>query len=174
MKKLLLLGAVLCGFLITQNAYSQDTSRNYVNRPQNTNWQYDGRYDGPVAGDNQCCPEDHAVPDQPLNDCYCLYVHYEPCYYQTCRCVEEKIPCKKKCWRKVPRYYECQRCKMVPQYYNECVCKYENECYEVDDCKCCYKNVYDTHCKYTPKYYWKHSCGDNPCAQAQQSCPAGY
>jgi len=116
------------------------------------------------AQDGQC-PADHPCEDQPMNDCWCLYVHYEPCYYTTKRCVEEQIPCKKKCTRQVPKYYEVQRCKMVPQYYTETVCKYETECYEVDDCKTCKKWVCDQHCKYVPKYYWKHVCG-------QQGCPS--
>lgn len=118
---------------------------------------------GPAQGGG--CPEDHPCPDQALNDCWCLYVHYEPCYYTTQRCVEEQIPCTKKCWRKVPRYYEVKKCKMVPQYYCETRCKYENECYEVADTKCCKKVVCDTHCKYVPKYYWKHVCGNAECPQ---------
>lgn len=109
------------------------------------------------------CPADCPCPDQRCNDCWCLYVHYKPCYYTTQRCVEEMVPCKKTCYRQVPKYYQVQRCRMVPEYYNETCCKMECECYEVDDCKCVTKTVCDQHCQYQPQYYWKHVCGDANC-----------
>ena len=125
-----------------------------------------------IAADGACCPQETQADcpcDQPTNDTYRLYVHYEPCYYSTKRCEEERIPCKKKCYRKVPRYYQVERCRMVPEKYCETVCKYETECYEVDDCKVCKKWVCDQHCKYVPKYYWKRECdqvGTTACAVA--------
>lgn len=130
MNKLLQFGAMFCCLFLAQNLSAQDN----------------------------CCPPQDQCCDQPTNDAYRLYVHYEPCYYTTKRCVEERIPCKKKCYRKVPRYYQVERCRMVPEKYCETCCKYETECYEVDDCKVCTKVVCDQHCKYVPKYYWKHVC----------------
>lgn len=143
MKKLFQIGALFCGILMTQFGYSQD-------------------YYPPVQG-NQQCPADHPCPDQACNDCWCMYVHYEPCYYTTKRCVEEQIPCKKRCCRYVDKYCEVQRCRYVPEYYTETLCRKVPEYYDVDDCKTCKKWVCDTHCKYVPKYYWKHVCGQTDC-----------
>lgn len=146
MNKLLQFGALFCCLCLSQGIAADNNNNNCC--PEK-------------------CPEDHPCPDTPTNDAYRLYVHYEPCYYTTKRCCEERIPCKKKCYRKVPRYYEVERCRMVPEKYCETVCKYETECYEVDDCKVCKKWVCDTHCKYVPKYYWKHECEPVPaCAPA--------
>lgn len=117
--------------------------------------------DGSYSGD--ACPEDHPCEDQPCNDCWCLYCRYEPCYYCTKRCVEEQVPCKKKCCRMCPKYYEVTRCRYVPQYYTETICRQEPEYYEVDDCKTCKRWISERHCKYVPKYYWKHTCGDQTC-----------
>lgn len=149
MKKLFQLGTIFLGILMTQGAYCDNYSRSDYN-------------------EGQCCPEDHACPDQACNDCWCLYAHYEPCYYTTKRCVEEQIPCTKKCYRCVPKYYQVQRCRYVPQYYTETCCRQERECYEVEDCKTVKKWVCDQHCKYVPKYYWKHICGDPTC---NSPCP---
>lgn len=143
MKKLFQLGAIFLGILVTSAIGAQDYANN----------------DG-----SECCPADTKT-----GECYCLYCHYEPCYYCTCRCVEEKIPCKKQCCRYVPKYYDCQRCRYVPQYYCETYCRYEPEYYCVDDCKTCTKYVYDKHCKYVPKYYWKHTCDTN--ARQDACCP---
>lgn len=121
--------------------------------------------DGSYSGD--CCPEDHPCQDTACNDCWSLYCHYEPCYYTTKRCVEEQVPCKKRCCRMCPKYYEVTRCKYVPQYYTETVCCQEPEYYDVDDCKTCKRWVCERQCKYVPQYYWKHTCGktecDSPC-----------
>ncbi len=154
MRKLFQIGAVLFGILfIHTGVYAQDG--------------YDANGCCPPAEQQNCCPEDHPCEDQPTNDCWCKYVHYEPCYYTTKRCIEEQIPCKKRCCRMVPKYYEVQRCKYVPQYYCETCCRQEPEYYEVDDCKTCKRWVCDQHCKYVPRYYWKHVCGDishtDPC-----------
>lgn len=118
------------------------------------------------AAQDQACNE--CPPDQACNDCYCLYVHYEPCYYTTQRCVEEVVPCTKRCCRQVPKYCEVERCRMVPEYYTETVCYYENEYYDEPDCKTCKKWVCDEHCEYVPQYYWKHACG-NECNNL--ACP---
>lgn len=177
MKKLLQMGALFCGLLLAQSAFalSGPNAQNYQNN-QNFN-----ASEVPTVFGGEC-PADHPHPNQPcdqaMGDCYCLMVHYEPCYYTTQRCVEEQVPCKKKCVRYVDKFYEVQRCKYVPQYYCETYCQKCPECYEVDDFKCCKKMVCDQHCKWVPKYYWKHNqcapqCAPQQCAP-QQCCPQGY
>lgn len=159
MNKLLKLAAVFACLVITQYGFADDN------------------YSAPVQGNVQqgCCPADHPAEDQnacgdrPAGECYCLMVRYKPCYYTTKRCVQECIPCKKKCYRCVPKYYEVKKCRMVPEYYCETACKYEKECYEVDDTKYVTKTVCDQHCKYVPEYYWKHT----GCAPAAQACDTG-
>ncbi len=183
MKKLLQIGTVLCGLLITQYGFSQNTAAQQSPSPASAgnqtqfapnggyarysqayqgNQAYQGFRGGSGGFQGGCseggCPADHACEDQPCNDCWCLYAHYEPCYSTTRRCVEEQVPCKKRCCRYCDKYYEVQRCRYVPQYYTETLCRKEPEYYEVDDCKTCYKWVCDTHCQYVPKYYWKHVC----------------
>lgn len=144
MKKLFQLGLILCGMLMSQIAFADN-----------------------VAVDGQC-PADHPCEDQPVaSECWVKYCHYEPCYYTTQRCVEEQIPCKKRCCRYVDQQYEVTKCKYVPQYYTETMCRKVPEYYDVEECKTCKKYVCDKHCKYVPKYYWKHVCGQpgctNPC-----------
>lgn len=151
MKAFIQIGALCCGLLLSFGLFAQGGANGYANN-------------------NGACPADHPCEDQAVaTDCWVKYVHYEPYYYTTKRCVEEQIPCKKKCWRYVPKYYEVQKCRYVPQYYTETVCRQEPEEYEVDDCKCCKRWVCDTHCDYKPCYYWKHACGDvsytDPCCK---------
>jgi len=154
MKKFIQLSAIFFGLIVSQNAYSQQTT------------------------DGACC-----VPsDQPCDENYQLMCRQEPCYYNDWKCMEEKIPCKKQCVRSVPQYYEVEKCRMVPEKYNvtacryvpqyyqvekcrmvpekykESACRYVKECYEVDDCKTCKKWVCEQKCKLVPKYYWKHNC----------------
>jgi hypothetical protein len=112
MKKLLQLAAIFFGVLVFQPSFAD------------------------VQGEG-CCPE-----DQKLNDCYCLYCHYEPCYYNDWVCVDE------------------------PQYYCETCCRYEPEYYDVQECKTCKKWICNKKCKYVPRYYYKHTCGDD----SQQGC----
>lgn len=163
MKQLVKLSLVLCGLSLAASAYSQSC----FDQPQAP---LEGTY--VVNAPNACCDTRADAPcDQPVNDCWCRYVHWQPVYYKTARCVEEQVPCEKTCCRMVPKYFEVQRCKYVPEYYTETYCRYEPEYYCVPDCKTSYKTVYDQHCKYVPQYYWKHSCGDNSCNTA---CPQGY
>lgn len=234
MKKMLQIGTILCGFLMTQYSYGieanapqtidstqsyehssnvqgttqgqgyQDTSsqalghpgyhnqgytnQGYTGRGYDYNQSYDysrqgsdysrqgygygSNYSSGYASSSQgeCC-EDQPCADQPMNDCWCLYCHNEPCYYNTWRCVEEPVTCKKRCCRYVPQYYEVQRCKYVPQYYNETCCRYCPQYYDVEECSTCKKWVCDRQCKYVPKYYYKHICGDANC---KTPCPQGY
>lgn len=154
MKKCLAIAAFICSFLVTSNVSAQNAMNYSSNNSMNN---------------EACCPE--ACPqDQACGDCYCKMVRYEPCYYTTKRCVEEQIPCKKKCYRKVPCYTQVERCRMVPEKYCETVCTYKTECYEVDDCKTCQKIVCDQHCKWVPKYYWKHTCAPVASCAPAASC----
>lgn len=157
MKKLFQIGAILCGILFAQTGYAAQNA--------------------PAYGD-QCCPEEQQCcpQDQACGDCWCLMCHYEPCYYNQWRCVEDQQYCTKKCCRMVPKYYDVQRCKYVPQYYTETCCKYEPEYYDVQECKPCKRWVCDKKCRYVPKYYYKKVCMENrcetPCATDNQCCDA--
>ena len=154
MKKFFQIAAVTIGLFFAQGAYADDNSckDNSCNKEDTA---------------AQCCPEEHPC-EQPTNDCWCKYVRYKPCYYTEKRCVEEKVPCKKRCCRMVPKYYEVKKCKMVPQYYTETVCKQEPEYYDVEETKCTKKWVCEQKCKYVPEYFWKHVCGQQGCPSA---CP---
>jgi hypothetical protein len=114
----------------------------------------------------QCC-------EYPCGECYCRYVSYQACPYYTTRCVEEKIPCSKTCYRSVPEYFQVTRCRYVPQYYCETKCRPRVECYQVPDCKSCYRTVCDQHCRYIPRYYWKRECKPTCCPAAPDCncCP---
>lgn len=194
MKKLFQVGAVFFSILITQVGYAQNNSvstpdaqrapavtQQNVNQSMSSHYEqqstggqsdasrgfgYSRDQDGSYSGDR--CPEDHPCEDVKCNDCWCLYCHYEPCYYNTKRCVEEQVPCKKRCCRMCTKYYEVTRCRYVPQYYTETVCRQEPEYYDVDDCKTCKRYICERQCKYVPQYYWKRTCGDAGC---QTPCP---
>lgn len=154
MKKLFQLGAILCGMLFAQASYADGIGYNAGYAPSN----------GDYATGDQCCNP----CDQPVqSECWVKYCHMEPCYYTTCRCVEDRIPCCRRCCRYVDQQYEVTKCRYVPQYYCETCCRKVPEYYDVPDCKICKRYVNDQHCKYVPKYYWKHVC--NPCPQP--SCP---
>ncbi len=194
MKKFILAGLVLCGLFVAQHSYSQDTSSNTSgsmynatttdvaqgNVVQGSTQGSDAQYwsqDGRRWNSGQCCVQgydepraDHACADQPTGECWCMYCHYEPCYYYTKRCVTENKYCTKKCCRQVPQYYQVQRCRYVPQYYCETCCKYCPEYYDVQECIPCQKWVCDRHCKYVPRYYYKHVCGQPSCTTP---CPSG-
>lgn len=185
MKKLLQLGAICCCLLMSQYGYSfgynQDSGSAGILASDGGYAAQGGYSDGAIGAGDQgqaysaadgqdgCCPQD-CPADQPLNDCWCLYAHYEPCYYKCWRCVEEPQYYTKKCCRMCPKYYQCQKCRYVPQYYCETYCKQCPEYYDVQECRTCKKWVCDTKCKYVPKYYYKHTCGQPDC---QNQCPAG-
>lgn len=113
--------------------------------------------------------------DEPCGECYCKYVRYETRCCPQKRCVEECIPCTKRCCRYVPEYYNVQRCRYVPQYY--CVqvqkcryvpeyyceqkCRYCPEYYDVCSYKTCKKTICEPSYSYVPRYYWKKQC--SPC-----------
>ncbi len=160
MKKFFQIAALALGLLVTQNGYSQDNTAEQAVQPNYGSEQ--------AAASGECCPPDCAA-DKPLNDCWCLYVHYKPCYYNDYKCCEEQVPYKERCCRQVPKYYQVQKCRYVPQYYCETCCRYEPEYYEVDKCRTCQKWVCDQKCRYVPQYYWKHTCGNPQCTTA---CPA--
>jgi len=149
MRKLFYLGAVFFAVLTTQYSFSQS---------------YDADQGRSEYEDNQAAPPaDHPCGDQATGECWCLYCHYEPCYYTAQRCIQVPQYYKKKCCRMVRKNYEVKRCRMVPQYYTETVCREEPEYYCTDECKMCEKVVCDRKCKYVPKYYWKHVCGQTGC-----------
>jgi hypothetical protein len=167
MKMLLKAFAVLACTFCIQAGYAADNMPMY----QNTQT-YQGQGQGQGDDSGACCPADHPHPDSPAGECWCLYIHYKPCYYNTRRCVEEKIPCTKRCCRMVDQYYQVERCRMVPEKYCETCCRKCPEYYDVPDCKTCYKWVCDQHCQYVPQYYWKHSCGETTACTAQPTaCP---
>lgn len=109
-----------------------------------------------------CCPQPCAAPcDQACNECYCRYVHYVPCTTTKKVCVDENIPCTRKCYRSVPQYYQVECCRYVPEKYCVTKCRYVQECYDVPYTKCCKKTICIPQTHYVPRYYWKHSCGCN-------------
>lgn len=149
MKKVFLIGAFLLsvfGANAAHAAYSQswhDTNQPYSRYRSE-------RAQPQVSGE---CP-----PDAPDGMCYCRYVHYQPRYYTTKRCVEECYTCPKKCCRYVPQYYEVKKCRYVPEYYTETHCRQVPEYYEVQECKTCKKVICEPQCEYVPTYYWKCEC----------------
>lgn len=177
MKKML---ALIAAFACLNVAVYADGAMNDVQgavqnvQGQNYQVQYTPPQDGSQVRDmtqGMSCPADAPCADQPVGDCYCKYVHYEPCYYYTCNC--EQCPqyyCERAC-RMVPQNYCVTRCRYVPQYYQEQCCRYVPQYYYVQKCRYCPKYTYEKHCTYTPKYYYKHTCEPTcgamcqPCAQ---------
>jgi hypothetical protein len=108
---------------------------------------------------------DPTCAEEPMNDCYCLYRRWHPCYYYKCRC--EYIPqySYTKCCRYVPQYYQVQCCRYVPQYYCKTCCRQCPQYYYTCNCHYCPKYCYDRCCKFTPEYYYKHTCGPTCCQQ---------
>lgn len=156
MKKLFQLGAIVCGLLMSQFTYADANCAN-------------GNCGVAAVQGQSACPADHPCDDQAVStECWVKYVHYEPCYYTTTRCVEEQVPCKRRCCRYVDQQYEVTKCRYVPQYYTETACRKVPEYYDVEECKTCKKYVNDQHCKYVPRYYWKHVCGQQDCTNP---CP---
>lgn len=124
----------------------------------------------PAQTCDQPCPADHA-----MNDCYCLYCHYEPCYYNKTHCEYCAKNCYKKCCRYVPQYYEKQCCRYVPQYYCKTCCRQVPQYYYT--CQTHYEPKYSCErcCTYKPCYYYKHVCEPTcntdtaaPCSTGQQ------
>lgn len=158
MKKLLLLGAVFFGILMTEPTYAQ----NYDNVPNNGPVvQYNGQFDS---------SNDTACGDVATGDCWCLYCHQEPCYTNEWKCYEENQYFQKQCCRYVKCPYQVKRCRYVPEYYCETCYKYVPEYYCVNECRPCKKWACEKKCTYKPCYYWKHVCGQQGCANP---CPTG-
>jgi hypothetical protein len=154
MKKLFQLGAIFSALLFAQYTFAADCGNGACGA---------GGY-GAVQGQQQECPADHAADDQAVaSDCWVKYVHYEPQYYTTQRCVEEQIPCTRRCCRYVDQEYEVTKCRYVPQYYTEKACRKVPDYYDVQEYKTCKKYVPEQHCRYVPRYYWKHACGQPDC-----------
>lgn len=159
-------------YTYTQTNYSAPISSAPVSTYNTSNAVYQYASNG-VANNGSCCDTTPATPcDQRVGGCWCRYVHWCPCPYQTTRCVEEQIPCQKQCCRMVPKYYQVQQCKYVPQYYSVTCCRYEPEYYCEPDCKTVTRTVCDQHCRYVPQYYWKFTCDQG--ADAAPAVPQGY
>lgn len=161
MKKVLQWGAFACALCIGQFGFADMGSQEEGNF-----------YGSGLGGGNEsgCCEEARPSCDQPTGECWCLYRHDEPCYYNAWRCVEDKKYCKKKCCRYVPQNYEVQHCRYVPKYETETRCRYVPETYYVDECIPCKRWVCDRKCKYTPRYYYKKTCNQNVAPAADQGC----
>lgn len=121
---------------------------------------------GSVAhAQNNYAQQDCPCPpsDQNCGECYCLYCHYEPCYYNKWHCnYEPRYTCKK-CCRYVTQAYEKQCCRWVPQYYTQTCYKQVPQYYYTRSCQYVPKYTCEKCCSYRPKYYYKKTdC--NPCA----------
>lgn len=159
MKKLFLLGAFILSIFAVKAGYSACCSQPCA-RPSCAQ---------PCA--QPCAP----ACDERVGECYCLYKKQEPYTYNTQRCVEEQVPYTRRCSRSVPKYYEVDRCQMVPQWYKETVCRNEIEYYDVQEYKTVTRTICEPQVGYTDKYYWKHECvpgGASP-APSYQSQPQG-
>lgn len=144
MKKLFLIGASVFSIFAAQNISAMD-----------------------------CCPSQDCC-EQPCGECYCRYVRYQPCYYTTTRCVQEQVPCTRKCCRYVQVPYQVQRCTYVPQYYCETRYRCCPEYYDVPDCKCVTRTICEPQVRYTPKYFWKRECRQTDCCNPCGSNSCGY
>lgn len=156
MKKLLQIAILLGGFFITGHCFA---AGGYAG-----SFQGSGYASQPSGSD--CCPV-----DQPTGECWCRFVHYQPCPYKTWQCVNEPVYyCKTNC-RKVPQYYQVQKCRYVPSYYCETKCRYVPEYYQTQHCTYRKKYLCEEKCRYIPRYYIKKVCA-NPCpAVCPQPCP---
>lgn len=164
MKKMILFCALAGGMFVSQQAFAQGNPNWSRQGPTATIDAVAGTTGSTQAavGDDGCAPEDHPCDDD-CEECWRLYCHYEPCYYNTYRCIEEPQYYKKKCCRYVPRECVVEKTRYVPVHYKETSTRYEPEYYYVDECKVNKKWVCERQCKYVPNYYYKHVCGDPHC-----------
>ena len=147
MKTIIQISALVFGMFLSSNLSAQGCGAQRCGVPA-----------APVCGQAQQagCPCDTSV-----GECWCLYVHYEPNYYNVPRCVEQTIPtCRTEC-RYVTKTYDVQRCRYVPEYYTETYSYQEPEYYQVPDSYTVQRTEYDQYVEYIPSYYWKHTCGSN-------------
>lgn len=126
-------------------------------------WMKDKGSPTPQFSHDQNCCDPACPPDVPMNDCYCLYCHYRPCYYYTTEC--EYVPNYEyqKCCRYVPQYYKETRCRNCPENYSVTRCRSVPEHYTVTKCRyieqwneetCC--------CEPCPVYYQEDCCRQVP------------
>lgn len=137
------------------------------------------RYTGQNSYDD--C-DDAAPEDQALDDCYCLNVHYRPCYYYTTEV--SYIPKYQylRCCRFIPEQYNVTRCKEETENYSVMRCKYVEEPYYVTRCRIIKEPYYVTRCKmhseayyeprfcYCEKYNEEKCCCEPTLHQYQQTC----
>lgn len=160
MRKMILFGAALCCMLMFQSGHADEAAVDAVATKANEHvHSNNGAYSD--GGHDEC-------RDQPTGDCWCKMCHWEPCYYNTWKCIDVPQTRKKQCWRCVPKYYEVERCRMVPEYYTETCCKNCYEPYCVEECVTCKKWICEKQCRYVPRYYYKRVC--NPAPACQPDC----
>src|SRR2546423_693136 len=117
MKKIcMFLSIMMCAFVAS--SYAQPYDGGQYDGGQYDGGQYDGgqQYDGGYAGGGYAgdgyasgdanCGQPCAPSEKPMNDCYCLYCKYEPCYYNKWHCNYCPKYTYKKCCRYVPQYYQ--------------------------------------------------------------------
>lgn len=161
MKKIgLFFSMLMCMFMVT-TAHAQDDYSRYDNNMMNGQ-NYDMEAQGADCG---------APCEKPMNDCYCLYCKYEPCYYNKTHCNYVPKYTYKKCCRYVPQYYEKKCCRYVPQYYTQTCCRQVPQYYYTCQCHYVPKYTCEKCCKYVPKYYYKHTCkptcDENSCREVR-------
>jgi hypothetical protein len=101
--------------------------------------------------------EDQPLPDQPEDSCWKIYVHYEPCYYNESKWVDDDQIYKQTYCRTVPQNYNIAKYRVVPEYYTEMFCRLEPEYFEVQECRMKKKRIKERKCKYKITYCEKHA-----------------
>lgn len=111
------------------------------------------------------CPKQEfcdPVCEEPCEtECWEREICYEPVYYTTQKCIEKQIPVKKKRVRFVPKEYEVQRLRYVPEVYTEIVVKNEMEYYYEEDWKVRTEMVCERQCEWVPRSVWKKVAKDS-------------
>lgn len=119
------------------------------------NYERGAYYDG---ADATCCAP--CTGGECLTLCCC----YQPCYYNTWRCIQVPKTCQKRCCRYVPREYQVQHCRYIPQYYTETCCCYVPEYYYVDETVMCEKWISERQCQSVLRYFYKRIPCQYDCA----------
>ncbi len=166
----LFLSVLMCVFAVSSTYAQSPYDRDYGYDQHDSRAGANGEYAGQTSCsyNPQCPPQEKA-----MNDCYCLYCRYEPCYYNKWHCSYVPKYTYKKCCRYVPQYYQKQCCRYVPQYYSQTYCHQVPQYYYTRQCK--YESKYNCErcCRYVPKYYYKHvcqpTCNSNSCIDATRS-----
>ncbi len=161
MKKTGFFFSLLCTLMVSYSYAQPYDQQSYDGGPQQQQFDGNQQFDGGQqfgGGDGGNCDQPACPPERPMNDCYCLYCRYEPCYYNKWHCNYCPKYCYKKCCRQVPQYYQKQCCRYVPQYYCQTCCRYVPQYYYTCTCHYVPKYTCERCCRYVPKYYYKHTC----------------